>query len=77
VQVAAASSEDGANAEWTRKAKTAPELFAAAEKVIVQADVNGRTVYRVRAGSFATTADADAFCNAFKAKGGECFRTAK
>jgi hypothetical protein len=43
----------------------------------VQADVNGRTVYRLRAGSFATAADADGFCNAFKAKGGECFRTTK
>lgn len=77
VQIAAASSEEGASAEWNRHAKKAPDLFAAAEKVIVQADVNGRTVYRVRAGSFATAADADSFCNAFKARGGECFRVAK
>ena len=69
--------EAGAKAEWSRRAKSSPELFSTAESFIVQADVNGRTVYRVRAGSFATTADADAFCNAYKAKGGQCFRVAK
>jgi hypothetical protein len=77
VQVAAASDEAGAKAEWDRRAKSSPELFSTAERFIVQADVNGRTVYRVRAGSFATTADADAFCNAYKAKGGQCFRVTK
>ena len=77
VQVAAASSEEGANAEWAKRAKAAPDLFGAAEKFVVQADVNGRTVYRLRVGSFATSADADAFCTAYKAKGGACFRTAK
>jgi septal ring-binding cell division protein DamX len=77
VQLAASSTEEGANAEWTRRTAKAPELFASAERMIVKADVNGRTVYRVRAGSFATAADADAFCGALKARGGECFRAVK
>lgn len=78
VQIAAASTEAGANAEWNKRIKAMPELFsAAAEKIIVQADVNGRTVYRVRVGAFATAANADAFCSAIKAKGGACFRTAR
>jgi hypothetical protein len=77
VQVAAASTEAAANAEWAKRAKAAPDLFGAAEKFVVQADVNGRTVYRLRVGSFATSAEADAFCTAYKAKGGACFRTAK
>jgi hypothetical protein len=77
VQIAAPSTEQGAVSEWARKAKAAPELFGTAERFIVQADVNGRTVYRLRAGSFATAADADAFCDAYKAKGGACFRTTK
>jgi hypothetical protein len=77
VQVAAASTEAGADAEWAKRAKAAPDLFGAAEKFVVQADVNGRTVYRLRAGSFATSAEADAFCTAYKARGGACFRTAK
>ena len=77
VQVAAASTEAGAIAEWNKHAKFSPELFSAAERLIVQADVNGRTVYRLRVGSFATAADADAFCSAFKARGGQCFRAGK
>jgi SPOR domain len=78
VQIAAATTEEGANAEWNKRVKAAPELFSgAAEKIIVQADVNGRTVYRVRAGAFATAADADSFCAAIKAKGGACFRTTR
>ena len=77
VQVAAPSSEAGAIAEWDKRAKALPEFFSAAERFIVQADVNGKTVYRLRAGAFASKADADAFCSAYKAKGGNCFPAAK
>lgn len=76
-QIAAAASEAGAQAEWDRRSKAMPEFFAGAEKYIVQADVNGKTVYRLRAGPFAAKADADAFCAAFKAKGGNCFPATK
>lgn len=77
VQVAAAPTEEAAADEWTKRLKAQPELYASAQKVIVRADVNGRTVYRVRAGAFATAGDANAFCDAIKAKGGDCFRTSK
>ena len=77
VQIAAPATESGAQAEWAKAAKKAPELFGSAERIIVQAEVNGKSVYRVRAGAFATAADADGFCNAFKAKGGACYRVAK
>jgi hypothetical protein len=77
VQVAAPSTESAALAEWEKRKKAMPELFAGAERFVVRADVNGKTVYRVRAGSFATAADADAFCGAIKAKGGDCYRTAR
>ncbi|MEQ1610242.1 MAG: SPOR domain-containing protein [Hyphomonadaceae bacterium] len=73
VQVAAPSTEAGAVSEWNKRVSALPDFFAAAEKVIVQADVNGKTVYRLRAGSFGSKADADAFCSAYKAKGGNCF----
>ena len=73
VQVAAPSTEAGATAEWNKRLKAMPEFFAGAERVVVQADVNGKTVYRLRAGAFASKADADAFCSAYKAKGGNCF----
>ncbi|HEY7799750.1 MAG TPA: SPOR domain-containing protein [Hyphomonadaceae bacterium] len=77
VQIAAAGSEAAAIGEWNKHVKFSPELFSAAERFVVQAEVNGKTVYRLRAGSFASSADADAFCGAFKAKGGACFRVAK
>ncbi len=76
-QIAATGTEAGAVSEWDRRAKALPDLFSAAERSVVQADVNGKTVYRVRAGSFATKADATAFCEAFKAKGGNCLPAAK
>jgi hypothetical protein len=77
VQIAAPSTEASAIAEWDKRAKAMPEFFSAAERFIVQADVNGKTVYRLRAGPFASKADADAFCSAFKAKGGNCFPATK
>jgi len=77
VQIAATSSEASALTEWTRHSKAAADLFAGAERVIQQADVNGKTVYRLRVGSFASKEDATAFCSAFKAKGGNCYPAAK
>lgn len=77
VQVAAPSSEAGALTEWDKRVKALPEFFASAERFVVHADVNGKSVYRLRAGSFASKADADAFCAAYKAKGGNCFPAAK
>lgn len=73
VQLAAPSTEAAALAEWARRAKASPGLMAGAEKLVIKADVNGRTVYRLRAGSFASSADAGAFCGAIKASGGACF----
>lgn len=77
VQIAATSSEATATAEWTKLQKAHPELLSGAERFIQQADVNGRTVYRLRVGSFASKADANAFCTAFKAKGGNCYPAVK
>jgi hypothetical protein len=77
VQIAAAGTEAAAISEWNKHVKFSPELFSGAERFVVQAEVNGKTVYRLRAGSFASSADADGFCGAFKAKGGQCFRVAK
>jgi hypothetical protein len=77
VQIAAAATEAAAISEWNKHVKFSPELFSGAERFVVQAEVNGKTVYRLRAGSFASSADADGFCGAFKAKGGQCFRVAK
>jgi hypothetical protein len=77
VQIAATGSEASAISEWTRYSKASADLFAGAERVVQQADVNGKTVYRLRVGSFASKEDAAAFCSAFKAKGGNCYPAAK
>lgn len=77
VQLAATSSEASANAEWTRLSKDHPDLLSGAERFVVQADVNGKTVYRLRVGTFGSKADAVAFCAAFKAKGGNCLPAVK
>lgn len=77
VQIAATATEAAANAEWTKLLKAYPDMLSGGEKFIQQADVNGKTVYRLRVGSFATKADASAFCAAFKARGGNCYPAVK
>jgi hypothetical protein len=77
VQIGASASEAGADEEWSRWKGKGGALFTGAEKIIVRADVSGRTVYRVRVGSFATVEAADSFCAAFKGKGGDCFRATR
>jgi len=77
VQLAAPSTEAAAETEWDRRVKSMPDHFSGAEKFVERAEVNGRTVFRLRAGPFANAADADGFCGAIKAKGGDCYRTRK
>jgi SPOR domain len=77
VQIAATSTEGAALAEWNKLSKAYPELLAGGQKFIQQADSNGKTVYRVRVGSFGSKADASQFCAAFKAKGGNCYPAVK
>lgn len=76
-QIASTSSEAGALEEWGRLSRSWPDLFSSAQRVVQQADVNGKTVYRVRVGSFASKEDATGFCSAVKARGGNCYPAAK
>ena len=77
VQIAATSTEASALDEWNRHAAAHPDLFAGTARVIQPADVNGRRVFRLRVGAFASKAEAAAFCSAFKAKGGNCYPAVK
>ena len=77
VQIAATSSTASADAEFARMSKAWPDLLSGAERFVQEADVNGKTVYRLRVGSFASKADAAAFCTAFKAQGGNCYPAVK
>ena len=77
VQIAATSTEASALSEWNRHAAAYPDLFAGTARVIQPAEVDGRRVFRLRVGAFASKAEAAAFCSAFKAKGGNCYPAVK
>ena len=73
VQLSALSSEDAAQAAWTRVKNTAPDLFAGANLDIQRADLGARGVfYRLRIGSFANRDAAKGFCADVKATGKDC-----
>jgi len=72
VQVAALDSEAAAKAEWQRLAKRMPDVLGGREPVVQRADRDGKSVWRVRLGGFADTAEATAFCARIRGKGGAC-----
>lgn len=77
VQIGATDSIASADEEYARRARQAPDLFAGAERVVVPVQVNGKQMYRVRVGSFASAEDANAFCSAYKARVGDCYRATR
>ena len=77
VQIGATDSLAKADEEYARVARKAPDLFAGAERVVVPVQVNGTQMYRVRVGSFASAEDANAFCSAYKAQVGDCYRATR
>lgn len=71
VQLGSFSSEQNARRAWTVFTSRNPEL-AKARMVITQAEVNGRTFWRVAAASYERSA-AQGLCSSVKARGGACF----
>ena len=71
VQLGALDTEAQGRAEWERLTKKLPVL-AARQPQYQRADVGGHSVWRIRTGGFADTAEATAFCIQVKAKGGAC-----
>ena len=71
VQLGALETEAQGRAEWERLTKKLPVL-AARQPQYQHADVGGHSVWRIRTGGFADTAEATAFCTQVKAKGGAC-----
>lgn len=75
VQLASRPSEaEAESASGQLRSRYAGQLDGRATRV-VSGTANGQTVYRVRAGGYASLADANAACNRIKAAGGSCFPT--
>ncbi len=72
VQLAAFETEQAAEQDWGKMAEKMPSFFNGHRPDVVRAELAGRTVYRLRTGGFATRADASAFCDEVRNKGGDC-----
>lgn len=73
VQLAAAPSRQGAEAEWRRLRQQAPTLTDGHLPAINEAEVNGQHVWRLRAAGFADVAEASAFCSGIRAVKAGCW----
>ena len=72
VQLAGAHSESEAQATLSRLQNKYSGDLGSASLAVHKAEVNGETVYRVRAGGL-SKADAHSLCSKLKASGGDCF----
>jgi hypothetical protein len=71
VQLAAVSTEQAAKSEWNRLVKKFPEL-ASHKPQMIKAERGGHAIWRLRTAGFSDTAQATAFCEHVRAKGGGC-----
>ena len=72
VQLSSAKSEAQAQAEWNKLAKRMPDLLAEHRALFQKVNEPGPAPWRLRTGGFADPAQAKAFCDKIKAKGGQC-----
>lgn len=77
-QLAALQSQDAVEPAWRRFSSRAPDLFADAQLDVERADLGARGIYyRVRAGYFASRADAAQFCGRIRQMGQDCIPAAR
>jgi SPOR domain len=72
VQLAALTTEQAAKDEWQKLAHQLPEAFAGRQSSISKVEHDGRTFWRLRTAGFADVAQARAFCDKVRTKGGGC-----
>jgi cell division protein FtsN len=72
VQIGAFSSDALAEQSWNGVASKIPGRIAGKTLHVEKADVGGKTYHRALVGGFTSRADADSFCSALKAQGGDC-----
>jgi hypothetical protein len=72
VQLSEAKSEAQAQLLWEKLAKKQPDLFGQHRALFQKVTDRGAAPWRLRSGGFADPAQAKAFCDKVKAKGGQC-----
>lgn len=72
VQLSATKTEAQALVAWEKLAKKMPELFGQHHALFQKTNEPGTAPWRLRTGGFADPAQAKAFCDKVKAKGGQC-----
>ena len=72
VQLSEAKSEAQAQLLWEKLAKKQPELFGQHRALFQKVNEHGTAPWRLRTGGFTDSAQAKAFCDKVKAKGGQC-----
>jgi cell division septation protein DedD len=72
VQLSSAKSEAEAQAAWDRLTRKMPELIGQHRALFQKTNEAGPAPWRLRTGGFTDAAQAKAFCEKLKAKGGQC-----
>jgi len=72
VQIGAFSSDAQAEQSWNGVASRVPGRIAGKTLRVEKAEVDGKIYHRALVGGFTSGADADSFCAALKAQGGDC-----
>jgi hypothetical protein len=72
VQLAAVNSDQAAQMEWSRLCRSHPALFSGRKPDVEQVDRNGKRIYRLRTRGFASTVEANSFCEQARAQKVAC-----
>jgi hypothetical protein len=72
VHLATADTAQGAVAAWTELQRRLPDLLRGHSPQVWSTEIDGRTVWRLRAAGFATVSDARAFCVQMHAAKADC-----
>ena len=72
IQLLSLTSKNGTKASWTKLQQAHPEQLGDRRLFVEEAEVKGRTYYRVQAGRFASRDAANAVCGQLKARSQDC-----
>jgi hypothetical protein len=72
VQLAAVGTAEAARDEWSRLQKRMPDILGGRTPAVLKYERDGKTLWRLRTGGFASNSEASSFCQKVRAKGGNC-----